>query len=344
MLSIHGRRVSYRLAGRGPLLLLVHGIAGSSETWELPMRRLADRFTVLAPDLPGHGRSDPPLGDYSLGATASMLRDLLLALGHGRATLVGHSLGGGVVMQAAYQFPELCERLVLESSGGLGTEVSSLLRALSMPGTGAVMRLGFPHRGLEWADRAAGVLTRIGLRPSPSVREYWRSYRALADAEVRRSFLRTLRAVVGPRGQLVSATDRLYLTSEVPSLIVWGRHDRIIPADHALAAHRAMPGSKLVLLPGLGHFPHAEDPDRFADVVSAFVAGTQAARFSRRRLRRLVREGTPAARAKSPVRSPAGVSPLRGEVVGRAGRAGSRPRPRRSGPRRTPPARPPAPA
>jgi pimeloyl-ACP methyl ester carboxylesterase len=132
---LHGRPVTYAVAGAGPVLLLVHGMGGGYENWREVIEPLARRHTVVAPDLPGHGASPPGNGDYSIGALAAGLRDLLLALGHQRATLVGHSLGGGIAMQLAYQFPELAERLVLVSSGGLGPEVSLVLRAAALPGS-----------------------------------------------------------------------------------------------------------------------------------------------------------------------------------------------------------------
>ena len=126
---LHGRPVTYAHAGAGPVLLLVHGMGGGYENWREVIEPLARRHTVVAPDLPGHGASPPGNGDYSIGALAAGLRDLLLALGHKRATLVGHSLGGGIAMQFAYHFPEITERLALVSSGGLGPEVSPVLRA-----------------------------------------------------------------------------------------------------------------------------------------------------------------------------------------------------------------------
>jgi len=132
--SLHGRNVAYAAAGSGPVLLLIHGMAGNFENWRDVIAPLARQHTVIAPDLPGHGASEPGSGDYSLGALAASLRDLLLLLGHDRATLVGHSLGGGIAMQFAYQFPEMTERLVLVSSGGLGPEVSPVLRAAALPG------------------------------------------------------------------------------------------------------------------------------------------------------------------------------------------------------------------
>ena len=164
---VDGDRVVYRIAGRGPLLLLMHGMAGSSETWRHVMPALATRFTVLAPDLLGQGGSDKPRGEYSLGAHANTLRDLLDALGHERATVVGHSLGGGVAMQFAHQFPERCERLVLVDSGGLGREVTFYLRMLTVPGFESVFPLFCTPRLRDAGNRVATWLGRAGVRSTP---------------------------------------------------------------------------------------------------------------------------------------------------------------------------------
>src|ERR671923_1730441 len=154
--DLHGHEVSYRVAGEGPLVVLVHGIAGSSEQWDAVARLLAERYTVLAPDLLGHGRSAKPRGDYSLGAYAVSIRDLLIALGHRRGTVVGHSLGGGVAMQFAYEYPVFCERLVVVSSGGLGREVHPLLRAATLPGAELVLPLIASERVLGLGGALGG--------------------------------------------------------------------------------------------------------------------------------------------------------------------------------------------
>jgi pimeloyl-ACP methyl ester carboxylesterase len=288
---LHGHRVSYRAAGEGPVVALVHGIAGSSEQWEPAMRVLAERFTVIAPDLLGHGRSAKPRGDYSLGAYASGLRDLLVALDHPQATVVGHSLGGGVAMQFAYQFPERCERLALVSSGGLGTEVHFLLRAATLPGSEFVLPL-IAHQRLRQAGEAVGrALQAVGLRAGPDVAELARGYGSLSDAEARAAFIHTLRAVIDPTGQRVSATDRLYLAQDMPTLIVWGRRDPIIPATHAGIAHTQMPGSRLVLLDDSGHFPQLDDPLEFATIVRDFVEETEPAHITADTLRDRVLAG-----------------------------------------------------
>src|SRR3954454_24506510 len=243
-ITLHGHCVSYRRAGWGPVLVLIHGITGSSATWEQVIEPLAEHYTVVAPDLLGHGESAKPRGDYSLGAYASGLRDLLSALGHDKGTIVGHSLGGGVAMQMAYQFPDRCERLVLVSSGGLGREVHFLLRAATLPGSEWVIPLLASNQVLgagEWLGRLVG---RTGLRAGSDLEELWRGLGSLHDSGARQAFVYTLRSIVEPGGQRASARDRLYLAKEMPTLIMWGESDRIIPAHHGDEAHDAMPGSR----------------------------------------------------------------------------------------------------
>jgi pimeloyl-ACP methyl ester carboxylesterase len=273
--SIHGHDVLYRQGGEGPVILLVHGIAGSSRTWRGVMPALAARHTVVAPDLLGHGESAKPIGDYSLGAYASGLRDLLGVLGIPRATVVGHSFGGGVTMQLAYQHPECCERLVLVGSGGLGREVSWMLRLLALPGSELLMPLIFPPFLRDRGDEMSRALHERGIR-SPRLDEMWRAYGSLADSPNRKAFIRTLRSVVDPGGQVVSAMDRLYLAAAMPTLIVWGERDDIIPVSHAHAAHEAIPGSRLEIFPDVAHFPHVERPEEFVRVLTDFMATTGA--------------------------------------------------------------------
>jgi len=279
-LSIHDQRITYRTAGSGPVVLLIHGMAGSATTWRQVMPGLARQFTVVAPDLLGHGSSDKSPGDYSLGAFASMLRDLLVALGHERATVVGQSLGGGVAMQFSYQYPERTERLVLVGSGGLGREVNPLLRLLTLPGSEGVLRLACAKPIRRAVESIGNGAAHVGFRPAPVVAELWRSYASLADDATRRAFLRTLRAVVDPHGQAVSAANRLHLAAEVPTLIVWGDADPIIPVDHAFAAHASIPGSRLEIFEGVGHYPHCEAPERFVEVLSDFIETTVPARIT----------------------------------------------------------------
>jgi pimeloyl-ACP methyl ester carboxylesterase len=301
---LHGHRVFYRSAGSGPVLVLVHGITSTSATWANVLPYLAEQFTVIAPDLLGHGESAKPRGDYSLSAYASGVRDLLIALGHDRATFVGHSLGGGVAMQLAYQFPEHCDRLVLVSSGGLGREIGLLLRAATLPGSELVLPL-LVNDQLIGAGRAVGrLLGRVGLRVHTDLGEVLRGHASLSDSEARSAFLHTLRTIVDPRGQRVDASDRLYLAQAVPFLLVWGERDPIIPVEHARAAHRLVPGSRLEIFPDAGHFPHLDDPLRFVRLLTDFMRTTEPASIDSGRWTELLRSGGESA-AAVPLRRPA---------------------------------------
>lgn len=289
--TIHGHDVVYRRAGSGEAVVLIHGLAGSSRTWKDVMPGLARTHDVVAPDLLGHGNSAKPMGDYSLGAHASGLRDLLVTLGIGAATLVGHSFGGGVAMQVAYQHPEVCDRLVLVDSGGLGREVSWLLRLGTLPLAEYAMPLVFSRRLADRGTDLSRILSRRGLR-SPRLGELWRSYSSLAGAEDRKAFVRTIRTVIDTGGQTVSALDRLYMASHVPTMIMWGENDHIIPVAHAHVAHETIAGSRLEILPGVGHFPHVEAPERFLDVLLAFLADTPPSSGSGPPLREILRSGS----------------------------------------------------
>jgi pimeloyl-ACP methyl ester carboxylesterase len=290
-LTLHGERIAYREAGEGPVLLLIHGITSDSSTWQRVLPYLARSYTVVAPDLLGHGASAKPRGDYSLGAQANGLRDLLVALGHERATLVGHSLGGGIAMQLAYQFPELCERLVLVDSGGLGREVSPLLRAATLPGSEYVLPVLAATRLLDAGRFAAGVLSRVGLRFATDLEEMAHGHATLSDGGARGAFLHTLRSVVEPGGQRVNASSRLYLAGHLPMLLIWGGQDTIIPADHGRAAHARIPGSRLDIFARSGHFPQLDEPERFLHALIDFIDETEPAALDARGWRELLLAG-----------------------------------------------------
>jgi len=286
--EIHGQPVTYHQMGEGPPLLLVHGITSSSRTWKSVMPRLAERYTVIAPDLLGHGRSAKPHGDYSLGAYASGIRDLLVTLDVPKATVVGHSLGGGIAMQFAYQFPERISRLVLVDTGGIAREVNRALRAAALPGAEYVLPVLFSPTLHDAGLKVRNLLAGIGLRGSADVEGVAEGFASLTEADARRAFLSTVRSVIEPTGQRVSAADRLYLTREIPSMIVWGDRDRIIPVSHADLAHELMPGSRLEIFPGAGHFPFNDDPDRFIRVLDEFIAGTEEANLDQDHIRRML--------------------------------------------------------
>src|SRR3954451_19876885 len=265
-IELHGHRVIYRIAGSGPPVVLIHGMINLSRHWEAVARRLARSHTVIAPDLIGHGDSATPRGDYSLGAHAASIRDLLTAIGVERASIVGHSLGGGVAMQYFWQFPSRVERLALVSSGGLGHEVSPLLRTIALPGASALLALISRPSVLD-------ALERRGVYP----RAVARALRPLEQPGAREAFIHTLRSVIDVRGQRVSATDRLYLLSDMPTLIVWGERDNTIPLAHGHAAHEVIPDSRFATLPRAAHFPHLEDPAGLADVLRDFMESTEPA-------------------------------------------------------------------
>jgi pimeloyl-ACP methyl ester carboxylesterase len=290
-IELHGHCVTYREVGSGPVLVLIHGVTGNLHTWDEVLPELAEHYTVVTPDLLGHGLSAKPRGDYSLGAFASGIRDLLGALGHFRATVVGHSLGGGIAMQMAYQFPERVERLVLVSSGGLGEEVSVALRAATLPGSELVIPL-IAHNSVIDVGRFVGrMLANVGIIVSPDRAEVARGYASLSEAEARNAFIQTMRAVIDIGGQRVSARDRLYLTETMPSMILWGKRDRIIPASHGRLAHKAMPGSRYELFESSGHFPHVSEPRRFATALRSFIDETEPAEVTDEEIREVLLRG-----------------------------------------------------
>ena len=289
-ISLHGHRMTYRTGGNGPLLVLIHGITNSSASWEPVLPLLERHFTVLAPDLLGHGDSAKPRGDYSLGAYASLTRDLMLALGHDRATFVGHSLGGGIAMQMGYQFPERIERLVLVSTGGLGRQVSPFLRAVALPGAELTLPIIGSKPLVNASSKVGGWLGKLGLGIGADLTAYAQGMATLADIEARSAFVHTARGLIDLGGQRIDARDKLYLSAAVPTLIVWGDRDPVIPARHGIRAHEAMPGSRLEIVAGAGHFPHHHDPAWFATSVKRFVDTTEPAKPDVEPLRRLLVE------------------------------------------------------
>ncbi len=291
---IHGHRVAYRVAGDAslPVLMLIHGITSSSATWDPVIPALSEHAHVIAPDLYGHGASDVPGADYSLGGFATQIRDLMDTLGLDRATVVGHSLGGGVAMQFAYQYFEHTERLVLVDSGGLGREVSGALRAGTMPGVELILPI-IANRHVRNAGIAASrVLSRMPIRPRPSTVEVVRGYSSLSESPSRAAFVHTLRSVVEPGGQRVSAVDRLYLTEGRPTLIVWGARDTVIPVAHGYHGHDVIPGSRLEIFEQSEHFPHMDEPARFARVVLDFLATTEPMHLDRATMRERMAQRT----------------------------------------------------
>jgi pimeloyl-ACP methyl ester carboxylesterase len=292
-LLVHGNAVSYAEAGAdsgGPVVVLVHGIASRAAQWEQVMTRLGETCHVIAPDLLGHGRSAKPRGDYSLGAHACGIRDLLAVLGHDRVSLVGHSLGGGIAMQFAYQFPERVERLALVSSGGLGREVSVFLRAATLPGAELVLPLlagSYVRRGVT---NVGGLLAKARVTLPQGLAECLTGFGSLGDRGTREAFVHTARSVLDPSGQRVDARDRLYLAADLPLFVVWGRKDAIIPVEHGESLARSVPGTTLEVFEQSGHFPHLTEPVRLAEVLSRWLRTTPVVELDASALTQRLRE------------------------------------------------------
>ena len=238
-IELHGHRVIYRIAGNGPPVVLIHGMVNSSRHWEAVALRLAER---LHGDRPGPDRTRRlrhPTRDYSLGAHAASIRDLLAVVGVDRATIVGHSLGGGVAMQFFYQFPQRTERMVLVSSGGLGREVSPMLRGAALPGAAALLWLAAHPRVGATMSQLGERMRERGSGKGVYLQAIARALQPLQRPGARKAFLQTLRSVIDTQGQRVSARDRLYLLGPIPTQIVWGGRDHTIPVSHGRSRARS---------------------------------------------------------------------------------------------------------
>jgi pimeloyl-ACP methyl ester carboxylesterase len=283
--TVHGHRRAYRMGGSGPAVLLLHGIGDNSLVWEPVMAQLTDRFTVIAPDLLGHGLSDRPRADYSVAAFANGMRDLLAYLGVERVSVVGHSLGGGVAGQFAYQFPDMVERLAFVAPGGVDHDVSPLLRMLSLPLSEQVVALTALPGAKQLLGLALDIAATLPVPARADAAQLRLALDRMPNTHSPNAFARTLRSVVDLRGQVVTMRDRCYLTAQVPTLIAWGSADSIIPVAHAEVLSKTLPDARVELFEGVGHFPMVEAPDRFLSVLTDFLASTEPARLPRTHLR-----------------------------------------------------------
>lgn len=304
--TVHGHRRAYVRVGSGPALLLLHGLACDHTTWSPVLESLARTHTVIAPDLLGHGDSDKPRADYSVGGYANGMRDLLTVLGIDSATVVGHSFGGGVAMQFAYQFPERTERLVLVGSGGLGPEVSPAVRVITTPGFHQAMGVLTAPGVRHVATSAMRVLARSGVGALRDLGEVADIYDSFRDPRTRAAIRHVVRAVVDWRGQIVTMADRAYLTEAMPMCVIWGADDMVVPVSHAGNARVLAPTARIEIVPNAGHFPHRDHPERFVKIVRDFIRTTEPSRHDRTRWRELLEEGAPLA----PVHAEAGEAPL----------------------------------
>jgi pimeloyl-ACP methyl ester carboxylesterase len=274
-ITLHGNTVAYRHGGSGDeTMVLLHGIASNAQTWDPVIEQLARTHEVIAPDLIGHGRSSKPMGDYSIGGYASLVRDLLMALGTERVTLVGHSLGGGIAMQLLYTAPELVGRLVLVDSGGLGKGLGPALRAASLPGAPLFIRAATSLPAQAAGHLAHRLMDYANVELPTDLEETLDGFASLHDPGARRAFLNTVHASLGLGGQRVSAVDKLYLMGDCPMLTIWGGRDSIIPAEQAYEAVDLVPHMELAVIPEAGHFPHVDAPETFINLVTEFEEGT----------------------------------------------------------------------
>jgi len=343
---IHGHRRAYRVAGDAslaaggpatpdgrPTLLLLHGIADNSESWLPVMPGLAEHFRVIAPDLLGHGQSDKPRADYSAAAFANGMRDLLDVLDVDRVTVIGHSLGGGVAAQFAYQYPDRVERLVMVSAGGVDRDVSVLLRIAAAPLSELVVPLIHTPPGRLVARIGVNLLKLVDHDLGKDGDELQRILDGLPADGAYDAFTRTLRAVVDWRGQVVTMRDRVYLAEAIPMAIMWGSNDGIIPVEHAERLHAAAPHARFSIYLDAGHFPHHADPERFVREVTDFVLTTEPAEYDEERFREYLRTGKvehgradatpPRARATASRKAPAKKPPARAKKPPARAKAGA---------------------
>jgi pimeloyl-ACP methyl ester carboxylesterase len=290
-LTIHGHDRAFVKLGSGPALLLLHGLGCDHTTWAPVLSSLARRYTVIAPDLLGHGSSAKPRADYSVGGYANGMRDLLTVLGVDRVTVVGHSFGGGVAMQFAYQFPERTERLILVAPGGLGPEVTPAIRAITLPGFHQAMGLVTLPGVRQLTKTALRILAASGLSQARDLDEVAEIVDSFKDPRARAAIRHVVSAVVDWRGQVVTMADRAYLTEAMPMCVVWGTDDAVIPVSHAGIAAELAPDATVEVIANAGHFPHKDHPQRFVKVVNDFIRSTEPATYDRRHWRALLEAG-----------------------------------------------------
>ena len=290
-LNIHGHKRAFIRTGQGPALLLLHGLGCDHTTWLPVIATLSRHYTVIAPDLLGHGKSAKPRADYSVGGYANGMRDLLTVLGIDRVTVVGHSFGGGVAMQFAYQFPERTERMILVASGGLGPDVTPAIRAITLPGFHQAMGLVTLPGVRQLSTLALRALASSGLSQTRDLDEVADIVDSFRDPRARRAIRHVVSAVVDWRGQIVTMVDRAYLTEAMPMCIIWGADDAVIPVRHAALAAEFAPEATVEVIADAGHFPHKDHPQRFVKIVDEFIRSHPPATYHRGRWRQLLRNG-----------------------------------------------------
>lgn len=260
----------YWVTGQGSPLLLIHGLGASCDYWRYNIRAFSQGYQVYALDLPGFGRSDKRIDDYSLHFAGEFVAAFLDAQGVDRASLVGNSLGGAVSLQFAVQHPHRLEKLVLVSSGGLGRELPLSFRLLTIPLLGESM-------AWAWGTRVGTRLTLRSIVYDPQVikDEFVNEMAELARLPgAKEMLLSVARTGINLRGQnmkLLEPLLRRVPEIEAPTLIIWGAQDPIIPVAHAHIAHQMIRNSRLHIFDRCGHMPQIEKPEEFNRLVLEFL-------------------------------------------------------------------------
>jgi 4,5:9,10-diseco-3-hydroxy-5,9,17-trioxoandrosta-1(10),2-diene-4-oate hydrolase len=272
-IDVEGHRVRYLAAGEGTPLVLLHGVGTSSGEWSWVIPDLARNYLVYALDLPGYdGSYEPP--DYSPSYTASFVKAFLDSVGVERAVVVGNSFGGLVALHLALSDPERVSALVLSDSAGLGRAVNPGLMALSSPGAGdlrAALDKKRPGAAKRAFRRALLMFARPWQIPSKWLKD---QYKLAQLPNFTDATLGTIRTVVGSMGQREVLLDQLP-SLRMPTLIVWGIEDKVVPYSHAKEAIALVQDGSLELIPNCGHLPHVEQPKRFVSVLGQFLSEHQ---------------------------------------------------------------------
>ncbi len=259
----------WALGDKGTPVLLIHGLGASADIWMYNVEALARQHRVYVPDLVGFGRSDKPGPSFSPFDYTPFLDDFMNLLKIERVSLVGQSLGGGIALHYALQFPQKVNKLVLVDSAGLGKEVIWTLRLMSLPWVGELF--SYPNRkGVEIFFRLA-VLNRA-LVTKDFVELY---YDIFSRPGFQKFFLMILRQIVDIRGAREEILDpimnNLYKIAQ-PVLIIWGEKDGVLPIQHGYLGKEKLPHAKLKIMEGCGHIPFFEKSDEFNELVLNFLA------------------------------------------------------------------------
>lgn len=268
--KINGIKTRYWAAGdKGPAILLVHGLGGFIENWVYNIGPLAKSHRVYAMDLPGFGLSDKTPLTRDLKVLVRFIADFMEAFSIEKASLIGNSLGGGLVLQFAIDYPDKVDKLVLVDNAGMGRGVIADFKLCSLPLIGEL--------SVRTSRKGTAVLWRKIVYDSSLVTPELvdLSFRLASQPGAKKALLAALRAgidIFGQRGDLVRQLLDSLKNIKKPVLVTWGDRDRIIPVAHARTAVEKIAGARLELFDRCGHMPQLEYPEKFNRLVLAFLA------------------------------------------------------------------------